>query len=181
MTRVSIVALLMISIMYGTKTQEMKCQERESSTGKEDTLKLRNKLGIWRQSDFKEQERVLDSKIGPDESARETLGDYGNHRIRLIHRVGTGAPEFHTHFVDLWIVESGSGTLVVGGSLIDPKPVSGSGSETQGDMTGSSISGGERQDVSTGDVIHIPPKTPHQVLVAKGGEITYLRIAIPSE
>ena len=140
-----------------------------------------NGFGIWKVSDLNEHEKVLDSKIGPDHSSRETLVDYGNHRVRFIHRVGTGAPEFHTHFVDLWIVESGQGTLVVGGTLADPKPVSGNDSETRGDMTGTSINGGDRHEVSVGDVIHIPPKTPHQILVPNGKEITYLRIAIPSE
>jgi mannose-6-phosphate isomerase-like protein (cupin superfamily) len=140
-----------------------------------------NGFGMWKISDLKQHEMALDSKVGPDHSARETLGDYGNHRIRFIHRVGTGAPEFHTHFVDLWIVESGEGTLVVGGTLVDPKPTSGADAGTVGGMTGTSVDGGVRHDVSTGDVIHIPPKTPHQILVPKGKEITYLRIAIPSE
>lgn len=138
-------------------------------------------FGIWTPSDFKEHEKALDSNIRPDHSARETLGDYGNHRVRFIHRVGTGAPEFHTYFVDLWIVESGRGTLVVGGTLVNPKPLNGNDPEARGDMTGSSIKGGERHEVSLGDVIHIPPKTPHQILVRKGEKITYLRVAIPSE
>ena len=138
-------------------------------------------FGMWKLSDLKEHEKALDQKIGPDRSARETLGDYGNHRIRLIHRVSTGAPEFHSIFVDLWIVESGQGTLVVGGTLADAKPLTGADGETRGEMTGTSVNGGERHEVSAGDVIHIPPKTPHQILLAKGEEITYLRIAIPIE
>ena len=140
-----------------------------------------NGFGLWKISDLKEHEKALDSKIGPDRSSRETLGDYGNHRIRLIHRVGTGAPEFHANFVDLWIVESGQGTLVVGGTLVGAKQVNGADGETRGEMTGTSIDGGERHEVSPGDVIHIPPKTPHQIQVPPGKSITYLRIAIPSE
>jgi mannose-6-phosphate isomerase-like protein (cupin superfamily) len=156
------------------------------NTGKVDETKGTNSkqldgFGLWTLSDFREHEKVLDAKIGADHSARETLGNYGNHRVRFIHRVGTGAPEFHTYFVDLWIVESGRGTLVVGGTLVDPKPLTGTEAGVRGDMTGSSIKGGEQRAVSTGDVIHIPPKTPHQILVTKGEEITYLRIAIPSE
>jgi mannose-6-phosphate isomerase-like protein (cupin superfamily) len=169
-----LVALLVILSVASAKAQESKGPAGKSSGDPAG-------FGMWNLSDFKEHEKTLDSRIGTDHSARETLGDYGNHRIRFIHRAGTGAPEFHTHFVDLWIVESGRGTLVVGGTLLDPKPLSGNDPETRGDMTGSSINGGERHDVSTGDVIHIPPKTPHQILVPKGEEITYLRIAIPSE
>lgn len=167
-------ALSVIFFMAGAKAQDSKGQAGKS-TGDPPGF------GMWNLSDFKAHEKALDSRVGPDHSARETLGDYGNHRIRFIHRVGTGAPEFHTRYVDLWIVESGRGTLIVGGTLLDPKPLSGNDPETQGDMTGSSIDGGARHDVSAGDVIHIPPKTPHQALVQKGEEITYIRIAIPSE
>ena len=41
-------------------------------------------FGMWKLSNFNEHEKVLGSKTGPDHLARETLGAYGNHRIRLI-------------------------------------------------------------------------------------------------
>ena len=182
MRRAILFAMLMISFVGTEWGQDATGQMGKSpSNGKDDSSKLMEGFGMWKTSDFKEHEKVLDSKVGPDHSARETLGNYGNHRIRFIHRVGTGAPEFHTYFVDLWIVESGHGTLVVGGTLVAPTPLTGTEAGVRGDMTGSSITGGEKYDVSTGDVIHIPPRTPHQILVSKGDEITYLRIAIPSE
>ena len=183
MRRIVVFAMLLVAFGPVLHSQSAKEQSgvRKESSAETDAIRLREGFGMWKLSEFKEHEKVLDSKIGPDHSARETLGNYGNHKIRFIHRVGTGAPEFHTYFVDLWIVESGHGTLVVGGTLNDPKPLTGNEAGARGDMTGSSIQGGERHDVSTGDVIHIPPKTPHQILVSKGDEITYLRIAIPSE
>jgi len=137
-------------------------------------------FGMWTAADFQAHGKALEQKLHPDHSARETLGDYGNHRIRLIHRAGTGAPEFHTNYIDLWVVESGHATLVVGGSLIDAKSTGGEG-EMRGEMSGTGISGGERHEISAGDVIHIPAKTPHQALVPEGGEVTYLRIVIPAQ
>jgi mannose-6-phosphate isomerase-like protein (cupin superfamily) len=183
MIRTTLILSLVISSIAIGSIQEARSQAEKTSSEeiKQASRKLPEGFGMWTPSDLKEREKVLESKIGADHSARETLGEYGNHRIRFLHRAGTGAPEFHTHFVDLWIVEGGRGTLIVGGTLVDPKPLGGSGADALGDMTGSSIEGGERQDVSTGDVIHIPPKTPHQILVPGGGDITYLRIAIPSE
>jgi mannose-6-phosphate isomerase-like protein (cupin superfamily) len=132
-------------------------------------------FGMWKVSDFKQHESVLNQKVGPDHSARETLGDYGNHLVRMIHRAATGAPEFHENFVDLWIVTSGSGTMVVGGTLTDARATGG-----RGEMTGTGIEGGERHAVEAGDVMHIPAKTAHQIQVDKGGQITYLRVAIPA-
>lgn len=139
----------------------------------------RDGFGMWKQSDFQAHEKLLDQKIQPDHSARETLGEYGNHMIRMIHRVATGAPEFHAHTIDVWVVESGKGTMVVGGKLIDPKPM---GNGAQGEeMTGTGITGGESHEISAGDVIHIPASTPHWAVVPKGGELTYLRITIPDK
>jgi mannose-6-phosphate isomerase-like protein (cupin superfamily) len=137
-------------------------------------------FGMWKAADFQAHEKALDQKVRADHSARETLGDYSNHRIRMIHRVGTGAPEFHTNYVDLWVVESGHATLVVGGTLVDAKSSGGDG-EMRGEMSGTGITGGERHEISAGDVIHIPAKTPHQALVPEGGEVTYLRIVIAAQ
>jgi mannose-6-phosphate isomerase-like protein (cupin superfamily) len=94
--------------------------------------------------------------------------------------VGTGAPEFHADYVDLWVVESGHATLVVGGTLIDAKSTGGEG-EMRGEMSGTGIDGGERHEISAGDMIHIPAKTPHQALVPAGGEVTYVRVMIPAQ
>ena len=132
-------------------------------------------FAIWKPADFQSKEKMLDEKIGADHSARETLGQYGSHMVRMIHRVATGAPEFHADFVDLWIIESGRGSVVVGGTLSEPKPMG----QGHGEMTGSGISGGESHEIAAGDVIHIPANTPHWAVVPKGGQLTYLRIAIP--
>jgi mannose-6-phosphate isomerase-like protein (cupin superfamily) len=137
-------------------------------------------FGMWTVADFQAHEKALDQKVHADHSARETLGAYGNHRVRLIHRVGTGAPEFHADYVDLWVVESGHATLVVGGTLIDAKSTGGEG-EMRGEMSGTGIDGGERHEISAGDMIHIPAKTPHQALVPAGGEVTYVRVMIPAQ
>ena len=136
---------------------------------------------LWKHADLQAKEKVLDQKIGPDHSAREQLfagsgqplQDEGD-ALRLIHRVGTGqAPEFHAHFIDIWFVQSGKGTLVVGGKMIGGKP------NSNGDMVGTGIEGGERHEISAGDVVHIPVNTPHQGLVEPGGELTYIRLGIP--
>ena len=132
-------------------------------------------FAIWKPAELRDRETALHAKVGPDHSARETLGNYGNHLVRLLHRVADGAPEFHPAFIDMWIVVSGGGTLVVGGTLLNPKPLGG-----DGDLTGTSISGGERHEVSQGDIIHIPPRTAHAILVPSGKQITYVRVAIPA-
>jgi quercetin dioxygenase-like cupin family protein len=51
----------------------------------------------------------------------------------------------------------------------------------RGEMSGTGIDGGERHEISAGDMIHIPAKTPHQALVLAGGEVTYVRVMIPAQ
>jgi mannose-6-phosphate isomerase-like protein (cupin superfamily) len=132
-------------------------------------------FALWTAADLSARAKSLDSKVGPDFSARETLGSYGKHRVRLIHRVTGGAPEMHDNFVDVLIVVSGEGTLVVGGKMANVK------TSNNGEYSGTGIEGGERHPIAVGDVVHIPAKTPHGVQVAIGKEITYIRIAIPAE
>ncbi len=132
-------------------------------------------FSIWKPSEL--EDRARNAKVGPDHAAREVLGDYGNQRVRLLHRLGDGVPEMHDNFNDLWIVISGDGTLVVGGKIADAKE-RGAGS---GEYAGTRIDGGERHTVTAGDIIHIPAKTPHQMLVATGKEITYVAAIIPDK
>jgi len=41
------------------------------------------------------------------------------------------------------------------------------------EVRGPSIKGGERKPLAAGDVVHIPAKIPHQLLVPAGKEFTY--------
>ena len=134
-------------------------------------------FGMWKQGDLRQRAATLAGKVGPDHSARETLGDYGNHLVRLIHRDANGAPELHSRLVDLWVVVSGEGTLVVGGKIVNPRQL---GNNGPNELTGDGIEGGERHAAAAGDVFHIPAGIPHAILVPAGKEITYMRVAIPS-
>ncbi|MGH9667686.1 MAG: AraC family ligand binding domain-containing protein, partial [Bryobacteraceae bacterium] len=69
-------------------------------------------------------------------------------------------------------VESGEATLVVGGEVVDPK------TEGPGEIRGPSIRNGTKFHLSAGDVIHIPPKTPHQFFLAPGKQITYFVVKV---
>jgi mannose-6-phosphate isomerase-like protein (cupin superfamily) len=135
-------------------------------------------FALWRPGDLERRQKALTGKEGPDHSARETLGDFGNHLVRLIHRNANGAPEQHSKLVDLWVVVSGEGTLVVGGKIINPRQM---GNNGPNELTGDAIEGGERHAVAAGDVLHIPAQIPHAILVPAGKEITYMRVAIPAQ
>ena len=132
---------------------------------------------MWSAADLAQRDAALAEGIRPDGSARETLADYGNpsgaHRFRFIRRDADGFPEQHAHIEDVVFVQSGAGTLVVGGELVDR-------SGTGGEYRGSDIAGGVRYPVGAGDVLHVPPDTPHRYLVPDGGHVTYVLVRLPA-
>jgi mannose-6-phosphate isomerase-like protein (cupin superfamily) len=133
-------------------------------------------FALWKAGELKMRDLALASQLRPDHSACETLGEYGNHRARLLYRVAEGAPEQHDKIVDVWIVQSGEGTLVVGGKMTGAKAGDG-----EGEFLGTGIEGGERHAIAAGDIIHIPAKIPHRVIAAAGQHVTYVNMRIPAE
>jgi mannose-6-phosphate isomerase-like protein (cupin superfamily) len=133
-------------------------------------------FAMWKQEELKQRDEALSKKVGADHSARETLADYGDHRFRLLYRDADGLPEQHDNMVDVVIVQSGDGTLVLGGKMIDLK----ASSVGIGEYVGTAIEGGERHTLGPGDLVHIPAKIPHQFLITKGKHITYVLVKFPA-
>ena len=132
---------------------------------------------MWSASDLEQRNAGLSARVGPDHSARETLADYGNasgaHRFRFIHRDADGIPEQHEHIEDVVFIQSGAGTVLVGGDLVDR-------TGRDGEYRGASITGGARYPVGPGDILHIPADTPHRYLVPDGGHVTYVLVRVPA-
>lgn len=128
---------------------------------------------VWHASELEDRSEALGERIGPDGSARETLADYvtpsGSHRFRFIRRDRDGRPEQHDDIEDVVYVQSGSGTLLVGGEMVG----------RTGDL-GDEIRGGWRYPVAAGDVLRIPAGVPHAYLVGDAGHITYVLVRVPA-
>lgn len=131
---------------------------------------------MWTSGELSHREQALSTKVGPDHSARETLAAYDGHRFRMLYRDADGVPEQHDNEIDVVIVHSGEATLVVGGKMIDARAGAGAG-----EYLGTGIEGGERYPVAAGDLVHIPPKTPHRFLVSAGKHITYVIVKLPAQ
>jgi quercetin dioxygenase-like cupin family protein len=81
------------------------------------------------------------------------IGDPG--LVVLANRREVGPIEYHEHTNHIFIIVDGEATFIAGGTLVGAK-------ETKpGQMTGTSIEGGQTFHLSKGDVITIPAKTPH--------------------
>jgi mannose-6-phosphate isomerase-like protein (cupin superfamily) len=127
---------------------------------------------LWKNSDLQAFEQKLSPKINAQKVATQPLGSYGNHNFLIAHREGSGEAELHETQADVMVVESGEATLVVGGTVVDPKTTA------PHEIRGPSIKGGEKKSLAAGDVVHIPGKVPHQMLVDSGRQITYFVVKI---
>ena len=81
----------------------------------------------------------------------------GSYNVNIRRLVGSESALIHPKTTDVWVVREGSGTLVTGGALIDPK------TGANGDSSGSGIRGGVERVIKTGDVVFIPAGVPHGV------------------
>ncbi len=131
----------------------------------------------WTGKELKADEKTLHEKVaGPYKNSSIKLADYGSSNVSISRREANGIPEVHDHMDDYFVVQSGEATLIVGGEVVNPKKQE-DARETRGD----SIKGGERKKLVIGDVVHIPHRMPHQLLVDKGRAFTYFVIKVKAE
>ncbi len=134
---------------------------------------LSQTVDIYSARDLKAAEGKLAQKKEP--FASQELARYGNHYTMLAHREETGSSEVHEHEADIFVIENGEATIVTGGKVVNPK------TQKPGEIRGSSITGGERHTLSTGDIIHIPAGIPHQLLLEKGKPFTYFVVKVTGQ
>jgi mannose-6-phosphate isomerase-like protein (cupin superfamily) len=130
-------------------------------------------FALWQAGDLKSHDAALSTHVGPDHSSRETLAEYKDHRFRMLYRDADGNPEQHDAIIDVVLVQSGEGTLALGGRMI------GSRTTDPGELVGTRLDGGERHPLGAGDIVHIPAGVPHSFLVPAGKHLTYVLLKIP--
>jgi mannose-6-phosphate isomerase-like protein (cupin superfamily) len=131
-------------------------------------------FNMWTKASLAQSASALAQKASKDPKhvALDQLADYANDTAILVERQSDGAPEIHETQVDVTFYLSGSGTLVVGGTLVGGDTVS------PHEIRNGHIEGGIRQKVSAGDLVRIPAGAPHQILLDGGKEIQYLVIKV---
>lgn len=103
-----------------------------------------------------------------DGQASETLREYPRHRVMLSFRSRNGEVEVHEHWADLFLILSGTATLVTGGAVVGARLIA------PGETRGNLIDSGHHQELHPGEIIHVPAGTPHQFLVSSDKTITSL-------
>jgi mannose-6-phosphate isomerase-like protein (cupin superfamily) len=127
---------------------------------------------VWSGSELKGYGKKLAPKMNAGKVATERLANFPNHFAMIAHREGDGQAELHEKQADLFVVASGEATLVYGGEVASPKTTE------PNEVRGPSIKGGEKKALAAGDVVHIPAKIPHQLLIPAGKEFTYFVLKV---
>ena len=122
---------------------------------------------VWKASDIQARGRALARKLDAGKLASETIATAGNRSFIVAHREGSGQVEWHEKQADIMFISSGKVTVVYGGTIVNGKTTA------PGEMRGSEISGGTEVTLGPGDILHVPAKTPHQMKLAPGAQVTY--------
>jgi mannose-6-phosphate isomerase-like protein (cupin superfamily) len=131
-------------------------------------------VDLWKAADLKTAVKELAAKLSDKKAAGKSLAAYSNHAVLLTHREASGEAEIHDTKVDVFFVVAGTATLEVGGQVVNAKK---KGPET----LGSSIRGGVKKTLAPGDIVHIPAKTPHQLLIEPGATFTYVILKVDAK
>jgi mannose-6-phosphate isomerase-like protein (cupin superfamily) len=128
----------------------------------------------WTTTALKTSGQTLNSEAAadPHHLAVKQLADFPNEAFLLVHREADGQVEWHETQIDIFFVQSGAATLLVGGTYLNGETVA------PHEKRNGTIQGGVRQKLSAGDIIRIPARVPHQVLLEGSQQFTYFVVKI---
>ena len=107
----------------------------------------------WTGASLKDLEQVLktEADANPHHMSVRRLADFPQDTFMLARRQADGIVEWHENQADVFFVQSGSATLLVGGTM-----VGGETTEPHEKRNGT-IQGGVKRKLSPGDVVRISP------------------------
>lgn len=128
----------------------------------------------WTADSLKQLDQTLKVEAGKNAHhiGMQRLGNFPNDTFMLSRREADGIVEWHENQADIFFVQSGSATLLVGGTM-----VGGELTEPHEKRNGT-IQGGIRRKLSAGDVVRIAPKVPHQLLLDGAQNFTYFVVKV---
>jgi mannose-6-phosphate isomerase-like protein (cupin superfamily) len=126
----------------------------------------------WKGADLKAIATTLAPKLTASQYTGESYGKADTYSFTANLRRVSGGAELHKKWTDVFVIQSGEATLIVGGTIPDAKE------SRPNEVNGTSISDGVEKKLGPGDIVTIPAGTPHQIKVEPGKEIAMLVIKI---
>ena len=127
---------------------------------------------LWKSAELKGFAQTLAPKINAQKLASQPLGSFANYTFTIAHREASGEAEYHATQADVFFVQSGEATLIVGGEVVDGKTTA------PNEIRGTSIKGGTERKLGAGDVVAIPVKTPHLLKIDAGKQFNYFYVKV---
>jgi hypothetical protein len=132
-----------------------------------------NRVLRFSKDDLDSKEAILIDKGKKEPRPDVLMMDVPTHRLSLVHRSRTDEPEMHTLVTDVWMIKSGSGTVLIGGEMVNKRPSTG-----LGNFRADSLRGAQSYSAKAGDIFNLPPNVPHGVILAPGETITYYNLKV---
>jgi hypothetical protein len=126
----------------------------------------------WTEAQIQDRAKNLPAKMSKVKVATESLGGWGNHSMSVVHREGSGEAELHETQSDILFIRGGDAAIIVGGTIPNGRTTA------VHEIRGAKIEGGEKQPLHPGDVLHIAPKTPHQMILEPGQKLDYYAVKV---
>jgi mannose-6-phosphate isomerase-like protein (cupin superfamily) len=132
-------------------------------------------------------QKTAATKVSDQQIRVVSINNEYNVGVGVVHRArvepgGPGNGIEHSQITEIYHVISGNATLVTGGTIENPKESSPEGPVVKvlnGPSTaGGAIQGGFSRKVSAGDVVVIPPNTPHWFSEISTDQIVYLVVRV---
>ena len=124
----------------------------------------------------------LEGELGDKVMVYEVIGNnYKDHSMYLVLRGKTGLAEFHETESDYQISFRGTATHIIGGKLVDPWRLVDAEQRPRKQLRARSIQEGQSSPLKPGDIIHVPPATPHQLIIEPGKPYMYILIKLNEE
>lgn len=112
--------------------------------------------------------RQIADSLPPAASRTAQLGRGDGYTYALTKRDSSGGAESHAAWTDVFVIQTGAGELLSGGTADGPKEA------TAGEWRGGTIRGGARRPLRPGDIVVIPAGVPHQMLLERRQTIAYI-------
>jgi len=126
----------------------------------------------WTAGQIQDSAKNLPLKMSRVKVATESLGRWGNHSMSVVHREGSGEAELHETQSDILFIRGGDAAIIIGGTISNGRTT------TVHEIRGPKIEGGEKQPLHAGDVLHIAPRTPHQMILEPGQKLDYYAVKV---
>jgi mannose-6-phosphate isomerase-like protein (cupin superfamily) len=135
-------------------------------------LPAQNAVDVFSAAKLKQLTAKLSADSKKSGNAFDTLTRYGNHLTMIAHRQANGSSELHQKDADVFMIIEGDATLITGGKMVGAKTTA------PNELRGTGIEGGTSQKLGLGDVVHIQPNVPHQMMIAPGHTVTYFVVKV---